>query len=36
VFDFRLDDGEMAAISALRSRNVRVCDFEFSPKWDAA
>jgi diketogulonate reductase-like aldo/keto reductase len=36
VFDFRLDDGEMAAISALRSRNVRICDFEFSPQWDAA
>lgn len=36
VFDFRLDDEEMAAISALRSRNVRICDFDFSPKWDGA
>lgn len=36
VFDFELSDGEMAAITALRSRNHRICDFEFSPKWDAA
>lgn len=35
VSDFRLGDEDMAAISALRSRNVRICDFQFSPEWDA-
>ena len=34
VFDFALSDDEMAAISALTSRGVRICDFAFSPKWD--
>jgi len=34
VFDFALDAGEMAGISALRSRGYRICDFEFSPRWD--
>jgi len=34
VFDFTLDDGEIAAIDALRSRALRICDFEFSPEWD--
>lgn len=33
VFDFSLSDEEMAAISALRSRGLRICDFEFSPNW---
>lgn len=36
IFDFALTDAEMAAISALRSRNARICDFDFSPQWDAA
>ena len=36
VFDFALDAEEMAAIHALRGRNLRICDFDFSPKWDAA
>lgn len=36
VFDFALSDEEMAAIDALRSRNHRICDFDFSPRWDAA
>ena len=36
VFDFTLSEDEMAAISALRGRNVRICDFDFSPQWDAA
>lgn len=36
VFDFSLDDEEMAAISALGSRGHRICDFAFSPTWDAA
>jgi diketogulonate reductase-like aldo/keto reductase len=34
VFDFSLSDEEMASISALRSRGLRICDFEFSPNWD--
>lgn len=36
VFDFALDDEDMAAISAMTSRNHRICDFDFSPQWDAA
>ncbi len=36
VFDFALEDDEMAAIDALRARQHRICDFEFSPEWDAA
>ena len=35
IFDFELSDDEMAAISALGSANNRICDFEFSPEWDA-
>ena len=34
VFDFSLSDEEMASISALRARGLRICDFEFSPNWD--
>ncbi len=36
VFDFALDPEEVAAIDALRSRGLRICDFEFSPEWDRA
>ena len=36
VFDFSLSDEEMASISALRSRGMRICDFDFSPDWDPA
>lgn len=36
IFDFALNEQEMAAISAMRSRNARLCDFDFSPEWDAA
>jgi diketogulonate reductase-like aldo/keto reductase len=36
IFDFELSPDEMAAISALSRRNLRICDFEFSPKWDRA
>ena len=36
VFDFALEADEMAAIDALRARQHRICDFEFSPEWDAA
>jgi diketogulonate reductase-like aldo/keto reductase len=34
IFDFALSDAEMDAISALRSKNQRICDYGFSPKWD--
>ena len=34
IFDFVLDDEEMAAISALNARGLRICDYEFSPVWD--
>ena len=34
IFDFELSADEMAAIDALRSEGVRICDFEFSPQWD--
>ena len=36
IFDFALTDAEMTAISALGVKNARICDFDFSPKWDAA
>ncbi len=36
VFDFALEDDEMATLDALRVRQHRLCDFEFSPDWDAA
>lgn len=36
VFDFALSDAEMRAISALTSANERICNFAFSPEWDAA
>jgi diketogulonate reductase-like aldo/keto reductase len=34
VFDFELSEAEMAAITALGSRDGRLTDFGFSPKWD--
>ena len=36
LFDFSLDEEEMAAISALRRANRRIADYDFSPRWDAA
>lgn len=36
IFDFELSETEMAAISALSNRNIRLCDFGFSPVWDEA
>ncbi|QDZ03443.1 aldo/keto reductase [Nitratireductor mangrovi] len=36
IFDFTLTEDEMAAISALSSAQSRICDFAFSPEWDAA
>lgn len=36
IFDFALSDEEMAAISALRGKGLRICDYGFSPEWDAA
>ena len=36
VFGFTLDEAEMASISALtKTHHQRICDFGFSPKWDA-
>lgn len=35
ILDFALDDAQMAAIDALRSRGHRICDYDFSPAWDA-
>lgn len=34
IFDYELEAEEMAAISALNARGLRVCDYEFSPEWD--
>ncbi len=34
IFDFALDAEETAAIDALQPRNLRICDFDFSPEWD--
>ncbi|TKT79036.1 aldo/keto reductase [Aquamicrobium sp. LC103] len=36
IFDFALTAQEMAAISALARPGGRICDFDFSPVWDAA
>ena len=36
INDFELTVREMAAISDLRNAGHRICDFEFSPVWDAA
>lgn len=36
IFDFSLTEDEMAAISALSSAQSRICDYAFSPEWDAA
>lgn len=35
IFDFGLSGNEMEAIGALRSANHRICDYAFSPQWDA-
>ncbi len=34
VCDFTLEPEEMKAIAALQARRLRICDFEFSPRWD--
>lgn len=34
IFNFELSGDEMDAISTLTSAGSRICDFEFSPKWD--
>ena len=36
VFDFELSADEMAAINRLTTRHERICDYDFSPVWDAA
>lgn len=35
IGDFALSEDEMAAIMALRTKNQRICDYGFSPVWDA-
>lgn len=35
IFDFALSQDEMAAISALGTAGHRLCDYDFSPQWDA-
>ncbi len=34
IFDFELSGEEMADISRLTTNQHRICDFDFSPKWD--
>ncbi len=36
ISDFSLSDEEMAAIGALAGEGARLCDYDFSPEWDAA
>ncbi len=36
IFDFALSGEEMVAVSALRKRGYRICDYDFSPVWDMA
>lgn len=36
VFDFALSQAEMAAIGGLSRAADRLCDYAFSPRWDAA
>lgn len=36
IFDFSLSREEMSAISGLSAANQRICDYDFSPAWDAA
>ena len=36
VLDVQLTSDEMAEIDRLRARNYRICDYAFSPVWDAA
>ncbi len=35
VFDFELEPEDFEAVNGLRSGNLRICDFDFSPEWDA-
>ena len=35
IFDFELSGDQMTAITKLTEKHDRICDFEFSPKWDA-
>jgi diketogulonate reductase-like aldo/keto reductase len=34
IFDFALEAAEMASISALAIADGRLCEPEFSPRWD--
>ncbi len=35
IFDFELSGDQMEAITELTQKHTRICDFEFSPDWDA-
>lgn len=35
VFDFQLSDNDVAQINDLTTKQFRVCDYDFSPEWDA-
>jgi len=35
IFDFELSADEMKSIGEMRSANRRICDYAFSPAWDA-
>lgn len=35
IFDFALSDTEMTQICGLSDRQLRVCDYDFSPVWDS-
>ena len=35
LFDFELSAQEMAQITGLTTRHLRICDYDFSPVWDA-
>ena len=35
VFNFELTQDEMEALDALGAANDRICDYDFSPRWDA-
>ncbi|MEP0942580.1 MAG: aldo/keto reductase [Rhizobiaceae bacterium] len=35
IFDFELSDADMARINTLKENHIRICDYLFSPQWDA-
>ena len=35
LFDFELSKPDMDQISSLKENHLRICDYHFSPEWDA-